>query len=245
MQKLIVIQHLARESAGLFSKIAFKKGMDVSIIRVDQGEHIPTPTKNDLFLIMGGPMGISDIHNPLYPWFKNEINLIIDCLNKKIGLIGICLGAQLLAYTAGGNIQPLKAGNPIRDFPEIGWGNIFSVNKNPDEKIMSYFNSPLEVLHWHGDRIILPNQAKLLASSERCKEQFFRIGNMAYGLQCHIEIENSMIKKWIIEDNEFLTKGLGLQGQKIVSTQQQALRASNRSDRIKLINGLLNLLIVK
>ena len=240
MPHLIVLQHLEREGPGLFSKIARKKGMSVSTIRVDLGEKIPSPQERDVFLILGGPMGIRDISNPSFPWFQEEINLIIKCLKDEIGLIGVCLGAQLLAYVAGGDVSPLKGGFPKKDLPEIGWGSIFSANKNKKEAIMTSFHSPLNVFHWHGDRILLPPQAHLLASSERCREQFFRIGQMAYGLQFHVEIENPTIERWVEEDHDFAMKALGTQAKDVLYKQCKVFSFKSKSARISLIEGLLN-----
>ena len=112
------------------------------------------------------------------------------------------LGAQLLASAAGGDVEILKSGSPPKALPEIGWSQIFIDKSNKDFKAL--FEEPFHVLHWHGDRILLPNKAELIASSARCKEQFFRIGNFAYGLQFHIETTGRMINNWIKEDKDFV-----------------------------------------
>ena len=203
---------------------------------------MPIPEKNDVILILGGPMGLKDIGNPLYPWLKEEINLIKYSLKNKVGVIGVCLGAQLLAHAVGGSVKALQEGKQKKNLPEIGWGKIFSLKQNKNEIILSYFKSPLDVLHWHEDRIVLPNESILLASSNRCKEQFFHINNMAYGIQCHIEIEESMIKQWIYEDQEFIYKGLGKEGIDIISSQQKQFANKSEENRLLLIRGILTLL---
>ena len=191
---------------------------------------------------MGGPMGVNDLSNPLYPWLKNEIKLIKHCLEKNIGFLGICLGAQLLAKAAGGDVQPLKNESQTEPKAEIGWSPILSKKCTEKREIMSYFDSPLDVLHWHSDRICLPKGSVLLASSKRCKEQFFQIGPYAYGLQFHIEVTEWMFNKLVEEDKEFIVKGLGQDAENILYKQQLNFSSKSKNSREKLIRGLLEFL---
>ena len=108
MSRLLVLQHLEREGPGLFIQIAENLGFSVCIFRLDLGDSLPELRDGDLLLVLGGPMGVRDIGNYSYPWLINEVDLIKDALNKKIGIIGICLGAQLLAYAAGGTVEVLS-----------------------------------------------------------------------------------------------------------------------------------------
>jgi len=145
----------------------------------------------------------------------------------------------LLASAAGGDVEILKCGSPPKALPEIGWSKIFIDKSNKDFKAL--FEDPFHVLHWHGDRILLPNKAVLIASSARCKEQFFRIGNFAYGLQFHIETTGGMINKWIIEDKEFVFKGLGSNGQEILKEENKKYIDKNTSEQFSLIEKRDNL----
>ena len=104
------------------------------------------------------------------------------------------------------------------------------------------FEDPFHVLHWHGDRILLPNKAVLIASSARCNEQFFRIGNFAYGLQFHIETTRGMINKWMKEDKEFVFIGLGSNGQKILKEDNKKYIDKTFFKRKLLISKLFELL---
>ena len=98
------------------------------------------------------------------------------------------------------------------------------------------------MLHWHGDRILLPNKAVLIASSSRCKEQFFKIGKFAYGLQFHIETTEAMTNKWIKEDKEFIFKGLGSNGQEILKEENKKYIDKTFFKRKIFINKLYELL---
>jgi GMP synthase-like glutamine amidotransferase len=134
-------------------------------------------------------------------------------------LLGICLGAQLLAVAAGGSVGPLHVGEPPMPFKELGFGNIdwrFPPEAEPWLKVCS--SSHLAV-HWHGDRIHLPSTATLLGSSLACAEQVFRIEQHALGLQCHWEVSMGSLERWIQEDHEFVVDSLGEHGPNLLRNE--------------------------
>jgi len=240
MKRLLVLQHLEIEGPGLFEQVAKEKDLKIKIIRLDKKDTFPKTKKDDLILIMGGPMGVKDIGSEKYPWLKLERDFIKKELENERPIVGVCLGAQLLASAAGGDVEILKYGSPPKALPEIGWSQIFIDKSNKEFKAL--FEDPFHVLHWHGDRILLPNKAELIASSAHCKEQFFRIGDYAYGLQFHIETTGPMINKWIKEDKEFVFKGLGSNGQEILREENKKYSDKTFLKRKLLINKLFELL---
>ena len=240
MRSLFILQHIEIEGPGLFEKFAEERDFKIKIIHLYKKVSLPQTKKGDLILIMGGPMGVKDIGSKRYPWLKLERNFIKRELENKIPIIGVCLGAQLLASAAGGDIEVLKYGSPPKALPEIGWSQIFIDKSNKDFKEL--FEDPFHVLHWHGDRILLPKKAVLIASSVRCKEQFFRIGDFAYGLQFHIETTGAMIDRWIKEDKEFVFKGLGSDGQEILREENRKYSDKTFLKRKLLISKLFDLL---
>ena len=181
MGRLLVLQHIERERPGLFVNLAEERGFSVCTFRLDLGDSLPELRNGDLLLVLGGPMGIRDIGTSTYPWLIEEVGLIKEALNQGIGLIGVCLGAQLLAYAAGGDVEILQVEGSDKPLVEIGWDNIFAQAVKNHCKLATFLSCPFPVLHWHGDRILLPNTAELIASSYRCKEQLFRISSLAYG----------------------------------------------------------------
>jgi len=240
MRRLLVLQHLEIEGPGLFKQFAEERDLKIEIIRLDKKDNLPQTKEGDLILIMGGPMGVKDIGSDKYSWLKLERDFIRKELENKRPIIGICLGAQLLANAAGGDVEILKYGYPPKELPEIGWSQIFIDKSNKDFKEL--FEDPFHVLHWHGDRILLPNKAVLIASSARCKEQFFRIGDFAYGLQFHIETTSEMINEWIKEDKEFVFNGLGSNGQEILREENKKYIDNTFLKRKLLISKLFELL---
>ena len=240
IRRVLVLQHLEIEGPGLFEQIAKERDLKIEIIRLDNKNDLPQTKKGDLILIMGGPMGVKDIGKDRYPWLNSERDFIKKQLENRRPIIGICLGAQLLASAAGGDVEILKCGSPPTALPEIGWSQIFIDKSNKDFKAL--FEDPFQVLHWHGDRILLPNKAVLIASSARCKEQFFRIGAFAYGLQFHIETTEGMINKWIKEDKDFVLKGLGSNGQAILKEENKKYIDKTFLKRKLLVSKLFELL---
>ena len=242
MSRLLVLQHLERERPGLFVNIAAERGFNVCSCRLDLGDSLPELKNGDLLLVLGGPMGIRDIGTSTYPWLVEEVRFIKDALNQGIGLIGVCLGAQLLAYAAGGDVELLQEEESHQPLAELGWDNVFPQSFEKNCKLKAFLGQPFPVLHWHGDRIILPNNAELIASSGRCKEQLFRIGSSAYGIQFHVEIVDEMVDKWITEDQKFISSALGVNGQTILKQQQKKFGSKTRDSRLKFLNILFDLL---
>tara|TARA_Y100000589_G_scaffold116965_1_gene110856 strand:+ start:938 stop:1675 length:738 start_codon:yes stop_codon:yes gene_type:complete len=243
MKRLLVIQNIEREGPGLFSILAERIGFYSKIYCLSRGDKLPEARKDDLILIMGGPMGVSDINNKKYPWLKAEIKFIKKAIDNQISIIGVCLGAQLLAYAEGGNIEKMKDEFNQKYKAEIGWSEISSINLKNYDEISVFLKKPLNVLHWHGDRIILPSNAVLLASSKHCKEQLFKIGNNIYGLQFHAETDDLMTSNWIKNDKEFIISALGENGSKILKSQCQKFEKNSLNMRIVFINKLLKKII--
>ena len=196
MRRLLVLQHLDREGPGLFVPLFEDIGFTVCTFRLELGDSLPELRDGDLLLVMGGPMGLRDVGNHSYPWLIHEVHLIKEALNKKVGIIGICLGAQLLACAAAGAVEVLQDGISQQPSPEIGWHPIFSQGFEIDNNLTTLLGESFSVLHWHGDRVLLPSSAQLIGSSSRCKEQFFKLDSLAYGLQFHIEIKNTTVSDW-------------------------------------------------
>ncbi len=243
MKKLLVLQNIEREGPGLFSKIAKEKGFFPEIYNLPLGDKLPEAKKEDLILIMGGPMSVRDLNNKKYFWLREETIFINKAIENQISIIGVCLGAQLLAHISGGKIEPLKDESNQANKPEIGWSEISPISKKSNDEKGLRIKEPLKVLHWHGDRIILPPHAELLASSARCSEQFFTIGEFIYGLQFHVETEGLMTENWIRNDKKFIISGLGENGQNILRKQCKDYEPSTLHARILFINKLFNEII--
>ena len=243
MKKLLVLQNIEREGPGLFLKIAKEKGFLPEIYNLSLGEKLPEAKKDDLILIMGGPMSVRDIGNKKYFWLREETDFLKRAIENQISIIGVCLGAQLLAHILGGKIKRLKDQSNKKNKPEVGWSEISSIDDKSNQEITLRIKEPLRVLHWHGDRIILPPKAELLASSTRCREQLFKVGELIYGLQFHVETKDSMTSEWIKNDKKFIISGLGKNGQEILKNQCCKFESSTLNERILFIKKILEKII--
>ena len=243
MKKLLVLQNIEREGPGLFLQVAKEKGFLPEIYNLSLGEKLPEVKKEDLILIMGGPMGVRDINNEKYFWLREETDFIKRAIENQISIIGVCLGAQILAYTLGGKIEWLKDEFNKENKPEIGWSEILPIDEKSNFNKSLWIKEPLQVLHWHGDRIILPPQAELLASSTQCEEQLFKVGELIYGIQFHVETEGLMTEDWINNDKEFIISALGENGQKILRDQCKEYESNSFNARVLFIKNLFNKII--
>lgn len=212
MTRLVVLQQLEREGPGLFALEAQARGWQVLICRLDRGEAVPPLGPADHLLVLGGPMGVADVGTSAFPWLAAEVERLREVLRLGQPVIGVCLGAQLLALAAGGSALPLAVGDPPRPLREVGFGAVSWLVDPARDPLLRGLEASELVLHWHGDRCVLPPEAELLASSLHCPEQAFRLGPRAIGLQFHVELEPSMLERWLLEDGDYVVGALGPDG---------------------------------
>ena len=243
MKKLLVLQNIEREGPGLFLKLAKEKGFLPKIYKLYLGEKLPEAEEDDLILIMGGPMSVRDLNNKRYFWLRDETYFLKRAIENRISIIGVCFGAQLLAHILGGKIEQLKDESNRVNKPEIGWSKISLSDENFYGEISLWIKESLKVLHWHGDRIKLPPQAELIASSARCSEQLFKVGELIYGLQFHVETEGLMTDDWVKNDKKFIISGLGKDGPKILRNQCNQFESKTHNARVFFIKKLLDKII--
>jgi GMP synthase-like glutamine amidotransferase len=155
-------------------------------------------------------------------------------------VIGLCLGAQLLAFAAGGQVVPLMAGEPPARAYEVGWGPVAWTRPQGQEPVLAGLSDAMPVLHWHGDRIQLPAAATLLGSTPLCAEQMFRIGHHAHGLQFHVEVTEAVLQTWLDEDGDYVRMALGPDGVEQVRTGQARWGEEGERQGDRLINNLLD-----
>lgn len=135
-------------------------------------------TDFDMLIIMGGPMSVHDTRD--YPWLEQEKAFISQAVNEGKTILGICLGAQLLAHVLGGKVyQNAKK--------EIGWFPVHNNPSAPASDIMRVLPESMDAFHWHGETFSLPENAHLLASSQACVNQAFLYSDRILGLQFHLE----------------------------------------------------------
>ena len=182
---VLVLQHIACEPPGTFEDVLVGRGATITRVAVDEGEPIPPLSGHDALIVMGGPMGAYE--DELHPWMTGELATISEAIGMGVPVLGVCLGAQLLARAAGGRAY---AGHG----PEVG---VLPVHLNASaggDPVFGELPPTIVALQWHGDTFDLPPDAVLLASSDEYP-QAFRIGD-AYGIQFHVEVTSAMARDW-------------------------------------------------
>jgi len=172
-----VLQHVPFEGIGSIQGWMDANGAVVSTTRLFEPSALPTPRDFDWLIIMGGPMSVND--ESVHTWLPPEKRLVAQAIQAGKTVLGICLGAQLVASALGARV--IK--NPYK---EIGW---FPVHRWPgaDTGIARLFEDGDEVYHWHGETFDMPAGAVGFLQSDACRNQAFLIGNRVVGLQFHIE----------------------------------------------------------
>jgi GMP synthase (glutamine-hydrolysing) len=198
MTDVLVFQHDPFEDLGLFAEILTKQGYNFRLVRLFQGE-MPTEDWDGVkaVIILGGPMSVDDEED--YPYLKWEKTIIRTALQEGIALMGICLGAQLIASAIGAGVYQ-------GSLKEVGWYPISITPEGQVDSLLGYLPERPTVFQWHGSGFELPSGAKRLASSPYYENQAFRVGRNVYGLQFHLEVTPNMIDRWIDEHSKDLAQ---------------------------------------
>ncbi len=179
--KLHYLQHVPFEGLGSIASWAKARRAQISRTRLFAGETLPSADEIDLLVVMGGPMGVYDERE--YPWLVKEKKFLKQAIASGTQILGVCLGAQLIAEVLGARVYP-------NDHKEIGWFPIEGVRaayNSFSSSIGKVFSNAGEVFHWHGDTFDLPPEATHLAKSPVCKNQAFSVGAQILALQFHLE----------------------------------------------------------
>lgn len=187
--RLLVFQHVDCEHPGAFRKFFDEDNIEWDSVELDEGESIPDLKKYDALWVMGGPMDVWDIEeNPWLVEEKRAIRRWVEEIDRPF--MGVCLGHQLLADALGGTCRPQKPA-------EIG---VLEVHLTEAGKADSIFNGMAHTqkgLQWHSVQVSQPPEnATVLASSDICKVQAMRVGDRAWSVQYHVELEPDTVDNW-------------------------------------------------
>ncbi|HPA62519.1 MAG TPA: type 1 glutamine amidotransferase [Spirochaetota bacterium] len=182
--KLHYIQHVPFETPAGILKWASSRSVEISSTKMFESAMLPELPDLDFLVIMGGPMSVNE--ESKFHWMKNEKKFIENCISHNKKILGICLGAQLIADVLGAEVSSNKN-------KEIGW---YDVEKCTDIRVTKQFPAKFKAFHWHGERFNIPDGAAKIFESEACDNQGFVYGN-AVGLQFHIESDDYSIKAMV------------------------------------------------
>jgi GMP synthase (glutamine-hydrolysing) len=186
VKEVIAIRHVGFEDLGLFGDVLSENGFRITYLDATSDPLVQRVRESDpsLLVLLGGPVGAYEDQD--YPFLEAEKTLARDRVSRQRPLLGICLGAQVIATALGARVYPGPA-------KEIGWGpvELSSVGSSLDA-----LTGP--VLHWHGDTFDLPDGAVHLASTPVCRNQAFALGAHTLGLQFHPEVSGEALEPWLV-----------------------------------------------
>jgi len=224
--RIHIIQHVPFEGPGMIADWAERHEHQLTYSKLYQGDALPEQRDFDWLVVMGGPMGVYDTEQ--YDWLRVEQEFIQSTIAAGKYILGVCLGAQLLAAAIGSKVYR-------HEHREIGWFNIQRTTELENTLLDAFWPECIKVFHWHGDTYDLPAEAKLIASSEACQQQGFILNNRIIGLQFHIEVSNASVAT-LIEHC-----GNELDGTRYVQSKEELLSAS--AEEYQAIHQLLDNLL--
>lgn len=189
MKKLLVFQHVAHELLGTLNPLLKRAGFRIRYVNFARHPHArPSLDGYDGLVVLGGPMSANDSNH--LPHLVTEMKLIEVALARNLPVLGICLGAQLIAKTLGAAVYPNRQ-------KEIGWHNVSPTEHALRDPLLSAFAQTEMIFQWHGETFDIPKSTHHLAFSSLCANQAFRYGANVYGLQFHLEVDEPMIHRWL------------------------------------------------
>jgi len=188
MARVGILQHFWCEHADVLDSALVDAGHSTTLVRLWDGEPLPAEDEYDAWLVMGGPMNVDEVDR--HPYLLGERELLARLIAADRPVIGVCLGAQLLARAAGARVYPKRP-------REIGLFDVELTEHAATDPLFCVLANPQEVLQWHGDTFDLPPGAVHLARSPRFEHQAFRLGRRIYGIQFHIECRLSTVQNLV------------------------------------------------
>jgi GMP synthase-like glutamine amidotransferase len=188
-RRVLAFRHVPFEGLGLIEPALQSRDIDVDFADLYQPlAALPGIGQYDALIFLGGPMSVNDD----LPFLRVETEFIRQAVARRQPILGICLGAQLIARALGAAVRR----NPVK---EIGWYRLACTEAAAGDPLFRELNAET-VFHWHGETFDLPPGAELLASSDLCRNQAYRIGERVYAMQFHLEVTPEIVADWCAQD---------------------------------------------
>jgi GMP synthase (glutamine-hydrolysing) len=256
MSRAIVLQHVPHETPGRILPVFRDFGIPVDVRRLDRGDEVPSDLDDiRVLVVLGGSMGVRDVGSEAYPFLAKEVELLTRMVAQDRAVLGICLGAQLLAHAAGAKVYPntrpgATPNDPPIPAPEIGWGPVTFPFPGGTEPVVFGLSDGVPMFHWHYDTFDLPKLPAapaaappgpppptgnvLISSTRTCRNQAFRFKTRLFGFQYHFEFTEAEIEGILAADKPSWTTVLGPDGDKKIreDTARYYRRYARLGDRI-------------
>ncbi len=221
------LQHVPFEGLGSIEPWLKSAGYEIKNTRLFETTELPDLQEVDILIVMGGSMSVND--EDKFPWLVQEKQFIRSAIEANKPVLGVCLGAQLIAIALGARVYQNQC-------KEIGWFPVQGVPATGDSAFRFPFS--VEVFHWHGETLDLPSGAVRLARSEGCENQAFQIGQTVIGLQFHLETTPESAREIVSHCRDELIPS------KYVQTEKEILsvKAENYQSINRMMDSLLSFL---
>jgi GMP synthase (glutamine-hydrolysing) len=187
--RLLVFQHVAAEPLGTLDPLIRARGHRVRFVNFErEPDAVPSVDRYRGLIVLGGPMNVEDHGHRRH--LVTEMRAIERALHQGKPVLGICLGAQLLAHVLGARVRRA-------DQTEIGWYDLKTTESGAGDPVLQAFAPDARVFQWHSYTFDLPTGAVQLARTASCEQQAFRYGDNAYGVQFHPEVDAPLISRWM------------------------------------------------
>lgn len=185
---IAVIKHIGIEGPGTLGDYLVSAGFDLKMVDLANGDSLPRLDRCRAIVSLGGPMSVYDTDK--YPFLLKEEDFLKKALAESKPVLGICLGGQILAKISGAAVTKARR-------EEMGWYDLELTPEARYDPLFKNLGLKLLVFQWHEDTFAVPDHGVLLAVGSQCRNQAFRIGDSAWGLQFHLELTKDMIADWL------------------------------------------------
>jgi len=190
MPLALAIRHIAFEDLGTFEDVLHEHGFAVRYVEAGVDDLSSLDVREpDLLVMLGGPIGAYE--EAAYPFVLDQVRIAERRLSVGKPILGVCLGAQIMARALGARVYPGPA-------KEIGWTPLTLTEAGRASCIAPLDGALTSMLHWHGDTFDLPAGATLLASTALTPNQVYSVGRTALAFQCHAEVRTKFIERWLV-----------------------------------------------
>ena len=224
--------HAPYEGPGIIATWADKQHHLLEFTRFYEDDSLPDASDVDLLVIMGGPMNVFDLH--IYPWMQDEVNWVTDYIKAGKPVLGICLGAQIIASALGEEVYPGEE-------KEIGWHNLQFLPSLGEFRIWKDLPSTRKVFHWHGDTFPIPKDAIRIASSQAFPNQGFIYNRKVLALQFHLEVTPESVLELVENCRDELVPGPYVQSESELLGEEKVY-GSNQELMFQLLDYLRGLI---
>ncbi|MDJ0626035.1 MAG: type 1 glutamine amidotransferase [Candidatus Caenarcaniphilales bacterium] len=213
------LEHVPFESIGCIAEWLKINNLTHTSTKFYENSSLPSAEDLDFLIVMGGPMGVNDEND--YPWISSEKEFIKKAIDSNKKVLGICLGAQLIADVLGARVFK-------NEYKEIGFFKVNEIENTNNVSLLNGLENGVEVFHWHGDTFSLPEGSILLASSEGCSNQAFAFNNNVLGLQFHLEMTLNDATKLIDNSSDEDYIGKYVQRPELITSYQEQFVQNNK-----------------